>query len=1204
MTWISEEHLTDKRKHILYKHTQMKASRLITGVLTVIGMTSCALEEPAFNPLEGEEGLKPIVIAGRIDQEYVTRANDEGFCDGDVVGIYVVDYEGTTPGTLRNEGNRADNVRFTFDERAYRWNPAYEIYWKDKKTHIDIYGYYPFGTPEDVENYSFELKKDQRKPAAHGQLGGYEASDFLWGKAADNEPTASVIRLGFNHKMASVRVTLVEGIGFEKGEWAAAQKQVIILNTARKSSINLKTGVVTASDEIPDTGTIPYKDGDDYRAIVVPQTVAAGKNLLSVTIDGESYFLKKTENMVYNPSKQHNFTMTVNKRAAGGGLEFVLTSESITVWENDPVSHDAIAREYVTVNVPQAGTLDSCIEKAGKDLTKLRNLKITGKINSRDFAVMKYLMTRLSAINLKEAVIVEGEGGSLDQEGKQSYGANKDDEIPANAMNKKESLTSLVLPDKLKYISGNSGGNGGAFAECHNLSGSLIIPEGVEEIGHAAFADCSSLTGTLTLPSTLKRIGSTEGYTSYWDGAFKNCNFVCELIIPDSVVEIGLGSFLNCVNFYGELRLPDNLVKIGASAFQGCKNLTGALTIPQGVTDIPESCFEGCWLGGTLSLHDGIKTIGNNAFANNGFKGELRLPKELEVVGPYTFYNDDFSGELILPENLQTIGKFAFAYNWRLMGTIVIPENVISIGGGAFTSCGAQGYILPEGLESLRYEVNDYDGAQYGVFENNFYIGRIVCKGTIPAYVQDGAFHGVAKDNFTVEVPESAIQQYQAATGWKDFKRISAYRNLVVRPSMATAINTSVTRNLVLTADDEWYVESQPDWVTLNKTSGTGKSDIRLTFAEMPAGSQPREGEVVFMLKGKDYRTRCKVTQYDYKYAEDEFITLQEATKGNGKINIVLLGDGYSAKDISEGKLLENINEAYGHFFDIEPYRTYKDYFNVYTAVSVSPESGVGSVNTIIYNRFNTTAKGGVTLGGRNDSDNQMIIDYICNAPNVSAENLNQTLVIMVPNTYDYGGICYMWDEGFAIAYCPMSDYGYPYDFRGVIQHEAGGHGFGKLGDEYIYHNTFIDACGCSCCGHSEAIYGAHSLGWYDNLSLTGKMSEVPWSHLIFHEKYSEFVDIFEGGFMHSRGVYRSEQNSCMNNDIPYYSTISRESIVKRIMAYAGEEYSFEKFVENDVIEVNMDDLDVKSSGSGYIYNSRASQQHEPVFMGKLPSLE
>ena len=37
-----------------------------------------------------------------------------------------------------------------------------------------------------------------------------------------------------------------------------------------------------------------------------------------------------------------------------------------------------------------------------------------------------------------------------------------------------------------------------------------------------------------------------------------------------------------------------------------------------------------------------------------------------------------------------------------------------------------------------------------------------------------------------------------------------------------------------------------------------------------------------------------------------------------------------------------------------------------------------------------------------------------------------------------------------------------------------------------------------------------------------------------------------------------------MNNDIPYYSTISRESIVKRIKRYAGETYSFEEFVKND----------------------------------------
>ena len=74
---------------------------------------------------------------------------------------------------------------------------------------------------------------------------------------------------------------------------------------------------------------------------------------------------------------------------------------------------------------------------------------------------------------------------------------------------------------------------------------------------------------------------------------------------------------------------------------------------------------------------------------------------------------------------------------------------------------------------------------------------------------------------------------------------------------------------------------------------------------------------------------------------------------------------------------------------------------------------------------------------------------------------------------------------------------------------------------------------------------------------------------------------------MHNRGVYRSEANSCMNNDIPYYSTISREAIVKRIMEYAGEEYSFEKFVENDKRDVtpeaqsrSADRVPMKSAGS------------------------
>jgi hypothetical protein len=116
-------------------------------------------------------------------------------------------------------------------------------------------------------------------------------------------------------------------------------------------------------------------------------------------------------------------------------------------------------------------------------------------------------------------------------------------------------------------------------------------------------------------------------------------------------------------------------------------------------------------------------------------------------------------------------------------------------------------------------------------------------------------------------------------------------------------------------------------------------------------------------------------------------------------------------------------------------------------------------------------------------------------------------------------------------------------------------------------------------------------------------MTDVPWKDFIFHEKYSNIVDIFEGGYMHARGVYRSEQNSCMNNEIPYYSTISRYEIVKRIMQYAGEDLSFDKFVQNDVIETITTTSTRSSFEAGQSGRNASLNSHEPVFMGKRPTL-
>ena len=68
----------------------------------------------------------------------------------------------------------------------------------------------------------------------------------------------------------------------------------------------------------------------------------------------------------------------------------------------------------------------------------------------------------------------------------------------------------------------------------------------------------------------------------------------------------------------------------------------------------------------------------------------------------------------------------------------------------------------------------------------------------------------------------------------------------------------------------------------------------------------------------------------------------------------------------------------------------------------------------------------------------------------------------------------------------------------------------------------------------------------------------------MYHPDYSNTVDIYEGGFFHTRGIFRSEPNSCMNNNVPYYSAISRQAIVERIMDYAGVPFDLEDFYAND----------------------------------------
>ena len=97
--------------------------RKFLGALLAAGCVLWACHDEEFVGSENGSG-KLIALSGEIDQQNVSRVDDGGFCDGDEMGVYIVDYVNGEPGELLDAGNRATNVKFTFDEAVYRWDAA------------------------------------------------------------------------------------------------------------------------------------------------------------------------------------------------------------------------------------------------------------------------------------------------------------------------------------------------------------------------------------------------------------------------------------------------------------------------------------------------------------------------------------------------------------------------------------------------------------------------------------------------------------------------------------------------------------------------------------------------------------------------------------------------------------------------------------------------------------------------------------------------------------------------------------------------------------------------------------------------------------------------------------------------------------------------------------------------------------------------
>ena len=622
------------------------------------------------------------------------------------------------------------------------------------------------------------------------------------------------------------------------------EKSLQLTNLVRKSTIDLATGIVTPRGEAEKTATTPLHTGNEWRAIVVPQTVKAGTSMMDITLDGRPYRFARQEDFTFQPGRMSNFTIKVDRRIPTGSFALTLLGESITPWENDPTSHDASTKAYIVVNSTEGHLQDSILAR-GLRPENIKSLKVTGRVNSEDLRYINFPnMPLLRHLNLREVTLPND---SLTIIGGYNIG-----------------ITRVVLPEKLRVIGEE------ALSVCPYLSGSLIIPEGVTTIYDNAFRGVQ-FGGELKLPSTLKYIGN-------W--AFEGCQFSSELRLPSGLQYIGAAAFSGCKKLYGKLILPESLIGLSAYAFSGCSRLTGNIVIPQSIKEVQEQCFADCdGLTGTLTLHDGIHTIGEYAFRNTPLTGELVMPKYLVSMGYRPFEETKFS-HIVIPEGTERIWSRAFSGFENVADIIELPESVEEIEYGAFRGCHRiSGLKLGKNVSTI--------GAK--AFEGCSGIHSFVCEASVPPSVEEFAFDGVPKESFTLEVPEASVTAYQTAEGWREFKFISAHHELNCAPASASALNATQVETVQLRAEGQWSVESKPDWCTLSQTSGNGDTSLTLTISALPHGDGDREGDVIFQLDDKEYNCSFHVTQKDYAYPCDEWITLQKATKGqNGGINIVL----------------------------------------------------------------------------------------------------------------------------------------------------------------------------------------------------------------------------------------------------------------------------------------------------------------------------
>lgn len=244
-----------------------------------------------------------------------TRVMANAFENGDVTGLYMTEYDGPDkPVPLQVSGNAVNNAALRFDGASWATSPT--LYW-DKGVKYDVYGYYPYASPSSVDEYRFSVATDQTILRTGNELGGYEASDFLWAKQTGVK-YPDVVKLTFSHKMSHLVVNLVKGKDFE-GD-IPKDVAVKVHGTVTDAVVDLGSGAVVKDSHGKAESITMKKESDTvFSSIIVPQRIDNRQPLVEVLTSNVSYLMESR--FVFRSGIQHSINIILDNDPAKVKIE-------------------------------------------------------------------------------------------------------------------------------------------------------------------------------------------------------------------------------------------------------------------------------------------------------------------------------------------------------------------------------------------------------------------------------------------------------------------------------------------------------------------------------------------------------------------------------------------------------------------------------------------------------------------------------------------------------------------------------------------------------------------------------------------------------------------------------------------------------------------------------------------------------------------